>query len=59
MGLVVQEITKVWSMDSMHFHRPNMVKCKVVFGGQRTPFIGAYLPPSTLDHLPDLEEALF
>ena len=40
-GLVVQEITKVWSMDSMRFHRPNVVKCEVVSGDQRTPFIGA------------------
>ena len=26
--------------------------------GSRKPLIGAYLPQSTLDHLPDLEEAL-
>ena len=25
-------------------------------GYQKTPLVGAYLPPSTLDHLPELEE---
>ena len=35
-----------------------MVICEVVAGDQKTTFIGAYLPPSTLDHLPDLEEDL-
>ena len=32
--------------------------CEVISGNQLTPIIGEYLPPSTLDHLPDLEEAL-
>ena len=35
-----------------------MVSCKLVTRLIRTPLVGAYLPPSTLEHLPDLEEAL-
>ena len=34
-----------------------MVSCEVVIG-KRTLLIGTYLPPSTLDHLPDLAEDL-
>ena len=45
-------------VESTHFHGPNMVICEVVADGKRTPLIGSYLTPSTLDHLPDLEEAL-
>ena len=35
-----------------------MVSCKIVSGGKWTPLIGAFPPPSNIDHLPDLEEAL-
>ena len=35
-----------------------MVSCKVVTDGRRTLIIGAYHPPSTLEHLLDLEQAL-
>ena len=35
-----------------------MVICNLVTGLIRTPLVGAYLPPSTLEYLPDLEEAL-
>ena len=35
-----------------------MVICEVVNGGTQNPIIGTYLPPSTLEHLPDLEEGL-
>ena len=35
-----------------------MVTCKIVAGGKRTPLIGTYLPPSTLEHLPYLEDIL-
>ena len=34
-----------------------MVSCDLVVGDQQTPIIGEYLPPSILDHPPDLEEA--
>ena len=39
------------------FHGPNVVICEIVSSGQRTSLIGVYLPPSTRDHLPDLEES--
>ena len=42
----------------MRFHGPNVVSCEVIGSGNRTPLIGAYLPPSTLGHLPNLEEDL-
>ena len=35
-----------------------MVSCEVIAGGNWTPIIGAYLPPSNLEHLPDLEDSL-
>ena len=31
---------------------------KVVASGKRTLLIGTYIPPSNLEHLPKLEEAL-
>ena len=42
------------------FHRTNAVSCKVVTvtNIKRTPIIIAYFLPSTLENLPDLEEAL-
>ena len=58
MGLVVQDQPKVWSVQSTRFHGQNVVRCKVISGSKRNPLIGAYLPSSTLEHLPDLEEAL-
>ena len=42
----------------MRFHGTSVVSCILVAGNQLMPLIGAYLPPSTLDLLPDLEEAL-
>ena len=35
-----------------------MVSYRLVTGLNRTPLVGAYLPPSRLEHLTDLEEAL-
>ena len=32
------------------------MSCVLVAGNQLMPLIRAYLPPSTLEHLPDLEE---
>ena len=40
------------------FHGPNMVSCKVIYSNNIMPLIREYLPPSTLDYLTDLEEAL-
>ena len=42
----------------MRFHVPNVLSYEILSGGQRTTFIKTYLPPYTLDHLWDLEEAL-
>ena len=42
----------------MHYRGPNMVNCEIITGLTRTPLVGVYLPPSTLEHLPDLEEAI-
>ena len=56
--LVVWYQPKEWSVKSTHFHGPNRVSCNIVAGGKRTPLLGAYLSPSTLEHLPDLEEDL-
>ena len=57
-GLVIRDRPQGRSLVSMRFHGPNVVSCKVVTHGRRTPIIGAYLPPSTLHQLPDLEESL-
>ena len=56
--LVVRYQPKGWSVESMHFHRPNMVSYEVATNIKRTLIIGAYLPPSTLEHSPELQEAL-
>ena len=45
-------------VESPRFHRPNLVSCEIVAGDQLIPLIKAYLPPSTLDLLPYLEEVL-
>ena len=42
----------------MRYHGTNMVRCEIVTGITRTPLVSTYLPLSTLDHLPGLEEAL-
>ena len=35
-----------------------MLSCDIVTGLTHTPLIRVYLTPSTMEHLPDLEEAL-
>ena len=57
-GLITREDKEGWDVESTRFHGPNVVSCVVVSGSKRMPMIGVYLPPSTLDHLPDLEEAI-
>ena len=47
-----------WGIESTRYHRMNVVGCKIVTRLTQTPLVGAYLPPSTLEHLPNLEEAL-
>ena len=58
MGLVVRDQPQVWIIELTRFHGPNIVICEVVTDRKCTLIIGAYLPPSTLEHLPDLEKAL-
>ena len=57
-GIVVIDQPQVFNVELAHFHGPNVVICKNVFDGKRTLLAGAYLPLSTLEHLPDLEGAL-
>ena len=56
--LVLQYQTTVWSLKLMQFNTPNVAICEVINGTSRTPFIGTYLPPKMLDHLPNIEEDL-
>ena len=35
-----------------------MVSCELITGLIWAPLVGVYLPPSMLEHLPDLEEDL-
>ena len=57
-GVVARERPARWGIESTRYHGPNVVSCENVTGLTQTPLIGAYLPPLTLEHLPDLEEAL-
>ena len=47
-----------WGIESMRYHGPNVVICKLATRLIWTPLFNVYLPPSMLEHLPDLEEAL-
>ena len=42
----------------MRFHGTNVGSCEVITSGKRILLNSAYPTPSTLEHLPDLEEAL-
>ena len=57
-GMVTMEISEIRDIKSMQFCGPNLVCFKIVSGIQRIPLIGAYLPMTTLCHLPNLGEAL-
>lgn len=56
-GVIVRDGPKGWHLESSCFHGPSVVSFEVATGNKRTPVIGAHLPPLTLDHLGDLEEA--
>ena len=56
--IVSREKPEGWIVNSTRFHGPKIVICKLIAGDQWTLIIREYLPPSTMDHLPDLEEAL-
>ena len=57
-GLVVRKRQEGWSVELTRFHGPNMVSCEIVSGWHHTLLVGMYLPPSTLNRLLVLEEAL-
>ena len=57
-GLVTRKWPDGWGIKSTRFHSPNVVSYEIITGHNHTPLVGAYLPPLTLDHLPDLKEAL-
>ena len=57
-GLFVRERPQVCIVELESFHGSNLVICNVVLGCKQTPLIGAYLFPSTLDHLTNLEKYL-
>ena len=46
-----------WVFESTNFHRPNEVSCQLVARDKLRPLIRSYIQISTLDHLPDLEDA--
>ena len=56
--MVLWERLTGWSLELTRFHRLNVVICKVLRGMFKTPVIRAYLPPTTMAYLPDLEEDL-
>ena len=56
--MVTREQTSWYRTESMRFHGPNVVRFETVIGHTRTPLVGTYLPPSTVEHLPDFEEDL-
>ena len=56
--LVIQERHQGWSLEATRFHRLNMVSCEVVTNKKRSSVIGVNHSPSTLEHVPDLEEDL-
>ena len=56
--LVTTERPEKWNIDSTGAHGPNMVSSEIVTRIQQTTPIRAYLPPTTLDRIQDLEEAL-
>ena len=51
-------VTKGWNIDTTQIYGPNVVSCEVVSGIHQTPLIRAYLPMTTLGHLPNIEETL-
>ena len=57
-GLVTRESPVGWGVESTCYHGPNVVRSKIVTVLTQTPLVRAYLPPSTLEQLPELEEAL-
>ena len=57
-GIIIRKRPEVWDIDSTQFHEPKVVRFEFISGIQQAFRIGYYLPRTTLDHLPDLKEAL-
>ena len=55
-GLVTRERPTWWGIEYTCCHRTNVLSCKIVTKINQTPIVGAYLPPLTLEDLPDLED---
>ena len=58
MCLITQDRPQGWSVEATSFHGPNVVICEFITNRKQNPIISAYLPPSTLEHLPEFEETL-
>ena len=57
-SMIIKDQPQGWGIELTQFHRTNVRSCKIITG-KNTPFIGAYPPPLfTVEHLPDLVEAL-
>ena len=57
-ALATRAASKHWHIESPLRHGPNVLSCLLVTGSTSIPLVGAYLPPSHLDDLPHLENAL-
>ena len=57
-GMVTKERQEGWDIETTSFYGPNVMIYEIFNGIQRTNLIRAYLSPSNMDHLPDLEETL-
>ena len=44
-GLVSRDRPNTWDIESTHFHRPNVVICKIVTGCICIPLVSATSPP--------------
>ena len=56
--MVMRERLIDQGIESMLYHGPNVVSCEIFTGLTRTPLVGAYLPPSTLEQIPEIEDDL-
>ena len=54
----MRERKEEWDIESTYCHGTNLASFKIVSGIHWIPLIGDYLPPTILDRLPGIEEAL-
>ena len=57
-GIVTRERPVGWEIESMRYHRANVVSCEPVTRLIMTSLVVMYLSLSMIENLPDLEEAL-